>query len=127
LFPLEDFFVGSSPDYMVQRPMPTLEDFIYLSSTGVDIEVEARLHRYLKIDSVNKDENWEFCYIGVFWMSYPNGEAKVEKIYSQGFDDAPKKAKDKKLEIANKRLMVDIDRLQKAGITVKEVKFKSRG
>ena len=125
-FTLKDFFVGLSADYILQTPIPTLDDFISLSKTGVSIEVEAKVHRCLKIESVNKDEKWGFCYSAVFWISYPNGEVKVEKIYSQGFDEDPKKAKDKKLKIANQRLMRDIGRLKKTGITVKESKSENQ-
>ena len=112
-----------SPDYILQTPIPTLEDFICLSTTGMDIIVEAKLVRRLKTESIQGNEKWGFCYIGLFWISYSSGEAKVEKIYSQGFDTDPEKEKALKLKIANQRLMIDIERLKRVDITVKEVQF----
>ena len=123
-FTLKDVLTDFSPEHIVQTPIPTLEDFIRLSNTGVDIVVEANLHRRLKIESVKKEDLWGFCYIGVFWIAYASEEAKVEKIYSQGLDDGPNEEKRRKLLLANRRLMSDLERLKEAGITVKVIQSK---
>ena len=105
-----------------------LEDFISLSKQGeiISLDVHLRLENILRQGEQcegSKEQIDGYLFIGDFYF-YIKGEMyNVSKVYSLSYLTNDKNDLHVDRQIANARLKMDYNRLQKAGINVQEMYF----
>ena len=123
LFTFQNSFIGLTGDASVKSPALRLQNFIHFANTGIPISVDVELTRPSIIVKQADGERKGFGFVAKFVFSTGWEKTTIEKIYSTGSYDDPKKYRQELKEVANKRLERDCERLRRAGIKVDSLAF----
>ena len=108
----------------MESPDTRLQGFINLARAGVPVSVDVSLQRpfmVLKREGIKKKG---FGCIATFTFTKGSERTAIEKLYDIGsYDDAQKEDPVDIVEVANKRLERDCERLRNAGMTVEKLSF----
>ncbi|SPD75255.1 hypothetical protein PITCH_A50057 [uncultured Desulfobacterium sp.] len=122
-FNFKNCMLGIPEDISAKSPVLRLQDFVQLSRAGVGVSVDLSLSRpSIELEQEGAKKKGFGC-IGTFTFTTGKEKTTIEKLYGiGGYDDA--KADDESVvDVANRRLERDCQRLRSAGITVERPLF----
>ena len=123
-FNFRNCFMPSPEVLSVKSPALRLQDFIQLSRAGVPVKVDIFLSRPAIVSEIEGGSKKGFGCMAGFSFITGTEQTTLEKLYGLGgYDDAKGEEKDV-VEVANKRLERDFERLRRAGIQVEKQSFE---
>ena len=122
-FNLQNCFMGLPGDASVKSPALRLQDFVHLSRAGVPVSVNASLSRPVIVSRHEGVKKKGFGCIAAFSFTTGTEQATIEKLYGIGGYDDAKGDREDIVEVADKRLERDCERLRSAGIKVGKLSF----
>lgn len=122
-FNLQNCLMGLPGDASVISPSLRLQDFIHLSRAGVPISVEISLSRPVIVSQEEGVKKKGFGCIAAFSFTTGREKTIIEKLYGIGGYEDAKGDREDIVEVADKRLERDCERLRSAGIHVGKLSF----
>ncbi len=122
-FSFQNCLIGLPSDVSVIRQAFRLQDFIQLARAGIPVSVDVTLKRPVMVLEQGGVKKKGFGCVATFDFTVRKRKTIVEKLYGLGsYDDAKGDGADI-VEVANRRLDRDCERLRNAGMKIDEVSF----
>lgn len=122
-FNFQNCSIGLPRDVSLTRQAFRLEDFIQLARAGIPVSVDVSLKRPVIVLEQGGVKKKGFGCIATFDFTVSTNKIIVEKLYGLGsYDDAKGDGGDI-VEVANRRLDRDCERLRSAGMRIDKVSF----
>jgi hypothetical protein len=123
-FNFQNCSIGLPGDVSLARQAYRLEDFIQLARAGIPVSVDVSLKRPVIVVDQGGVKKKGFGYIATFDFTVRTSKTSVEKLYGLGsYDDAKGDETPDIVEVANRRLDRDSERLRSAGMRVDKLSF----
>jgi len=123
-FNFKNCFMDLPADISMESPDMRLQGFINLSRAGVPVSVDVTLERPVIVLTQEDVKKKGFGCMATFSFTKGGDKTTIEKLYDIGsFDDAKKEDPVDIVEVANKRLERDCERMRSAGMTVDKLSF----
>ena len=122
-FNFQNCSIGLPGDVSPTRQAHRLEDFIQLARAGIPVSVDISLKRPVIVLEEGGAKKKGFGCIATFDFTVGTNKTNVEKLYGLGsYDDAKGDGADI-VEVANRRLDRDCERLRSSGMRVDKLSF----
>lgn len=110
-------------DVSAKSPVLRLQDFIQLSLAGIAVSVDLSISRpSIELEQEGMKKKGFGC-IGAFTFTTATEKTTIEKLYGIGGYDDSKADDEDVVEVANRRLERDCQRLRSAGMAVERPSF----
>jgi hypothetical protein len=122
-FNFQNCLVALPSDVSAARRAFRLQDFIHLARAGIPVSVDVTLQRPVIVLEQGGVTKKGFGCTAIFNFTAGTSRTTIEKLYGLGsYDDAKDEGADM-MEVANKRLDRDCERLRNAGMKIDKVSF----
>jgi hypothetical protein len=123
-FTFQNCLMDLPAEVSLERPEMRLQGFINLARAGVPVSVDIALERPAMVSDHEGVRKKGFGCIATFTMTKGADKTTIKKLYGMGpYDDAKKEDQEDVVEVANKRLERDCERLRSAGMKVDKLSF----